>query len=291
MVVAACGRIHFDDLKDAPADACTLGPFSTPVELAELDSPTDEFGPWLSDDRLDIYFASDRLDGANPQLFHAHRASAAMQFDPPVEVDLGLGGYANDPFISADGMTLWFVYTATGAFSDDRLYVATRATTAEPFGSTAAMTELNVYAYGEGTPSLTADELTIIFTSDQPSDPGNGDLYIATRAVASAPFDPPRLLADLSTPGAECCSSISADGSSLVYLSDVLSPGVPHIVESLRVGGVYQAPHLLDPALSEPGGENDPQLTYDRTAIVFGAGLTGGTGLQDIYFAERTCLP
>jgi len=103
-------------------------------------------------------------------------------------------------------------------------------------------------------------------------------------------FDPPHLLADVATPGTDCCSSISADGSSLVYLSDVLSPGTSRIVESSRVGGVYQAPHLLDPALSGPNGENDPQLTYDRTAIVFAA-IRGGTGLQDIYFAERSCLP
>jgi hypothetical protein len=249
----------------------------------------EEVGPWLSDDRLDIYLASDRLSGS--QLFHAHRASASVTFDPPVEIDLGLGGYGNDPFVSTDGLTLWFVYNATGVFSDNRLYVAARATTGLPFGSTAAMNELNVYAYGEATPSLTADELTIVFTSEQPSDPGNGDLYIATRSDASKPFDPPRLLANVSTPSSECCTSISADGSSLVYVSDVLSPGEGHIVESLRVGGVYQAPHLLDPALSGPGGENDPQLTYDSTAIVFAAARSSGTGLQDIYFSERSCLP
>jgi len=144
------------------------------VELAEVDSASYEFGPWLSDDRLDLYFASNRLGGASSQLFHAHRAGPTLAFDPPAEIDLGLGGYANDPFVSRDGLTMWFVYNQIG--TDNRLYVATRATTAEPFGSTAAMTELNVYAYGEATPSLTADELTIVFTSDEPGAPGNGDL-------------------------------------------------------------------------------------------------------------------
>jgi Tol biopolymer transport system component len=284
VVVAGC-RINFDPLP--AADACPFSAFSAPVELAVLDSPKAETRPWLSNDRSEIWFSSNR---SGPyQIYHSQRATGAP-FDPPVLVDLGLGG-GDDPFITADGLTLWFGYSPTALPTDNQLYYATRASASDAFGSATIATELNS-AYGQSTPSLTADGLTVIFTSSRAGDPGRGDLYIATRKVTSAPFDPPSLIAELSTVNAECCPSIAADGSSLVYVSDVLTPGQRRIVFSPRVGGMFQPPTFLDPGLSAATGvENDPSLTYDGTAITFGSDRSGGTGMDDIYFAERRCLP
>jgi len=286
-LVIAC-RFDFDPRPDASvADACTFGPFGAPVELAELDSTTDELGPWMSDDRLEIWFSSKR--SGSTQLYHSRRTMPTSTFEPPALVDLGIGGTGNDPFVTADRLTLWFVYNPTGASIDDALYIATRASTSDQFASPQPVVELGS-AYGQSTPSLTAAELTVAFMSTRPGDPGNGDLYLATRASAMAQFDPPRPIVELNTPGAECCPSLAGDGSSLVYASDVVTPGQQRIVVTARSGGTFQAPRLLDPMLSAPTGvENDPSLSFDGATLVFASTRTGGTGNSDLYVATRSC--
>jgi hypothetical protein len=54
-----------------PADAAPLGPWGASRPLTELNGPnTDEFGPWLSDDRLELYFSSN-LSGISRRLYRA----------------------------------------------------------------------------------------------------------------------------------------------------------------------------------------------------------------------------
>jgi WD40 repeat protein len=56
---AACGRVGFDARRGVDA-GCTLGPWSTPVELTQLSSDKSEFGPVLAPDGLTLYFHSNR---------------------------------------------------------------------------------------------------------------------------------------------------------------------------------------------------------------------------------------
>src|SRR5262249_13851547 len=115
LLVLGCGRIHFDQesnpIADATTDAispdaCTLGPCGAPRALTELNTPNDEQGPWLSEDRLEIWFTSG-TSGTGYALFRARRATAGATFDPPQRIDLGLAGSQDDTFITDDGLVLY----------------------------------------------------------------------------------------------------------------------------------------------------------------------------------------
>jgi len=109
-----------------------------------------------------------------------------------------------------------------------------------------------------------------------------------TRPTASSGFAAPQPLA-LNTLANEVAASLSADGSSMILISDAMG-GIAHIMRSERVGGDYQPVELLDPVLvGATGDETDPTLTPDGTAIVFVSNRVGGMGGYDVYYAERTC--
>jgi hypothetical protein len=67
-------------------------------------------------------------------------------------------------------------------------------------------------------PTLTGDLLEIYFTTDRVS--GNGDVWFATRTVATAPFGTPAPVTAVNTDSFETSSAISTDGLSLWFGSD-----------------------------------------------------------------------
>ena len=67
-------------------------------------------------------------------------------------------------------------------------------------------------------PTLTADLLEIVFTTDRVS--GNSDIWTARRSSPSLPFDPPTAIAELNLDTFETSSAISADGLTLWFGSD-----------------------------------------------------------------------
>jgi hypothetical protein len=75
----------------------------------------------------------------------------------------------------------------------------------------------------------------------------------------------------------------------MIMVSD--ASGTQRISQSVRVGGVYQAPTILDPVLAgvTGNGEVDPTITRDGTTIVFVSNRAGGLGGYDVYIAERSC--
>ena len=85
------------------------------------------------------------------------------------------------------------------------------------FGSPMLVPELAATARSDN-PTLTADLLEIYFTSDRVS--GNGDVWVARRADARAPFEAPAPVAEVNSASFETSSAISADGLTLWFGSD-----------------------------------------------------------------------
>lgn len=105
-------------------------PFGPPVVLAPLRTSSDERTPTLSDDGLDVYFASDRPGGPGGfDVYHAHRAAVDQPFDAPALVpelsspldDIGLR-------LSRDGSAMYLNFAAMdNGTTDTDLEVATRS--------------------------------------------------------------------------------------------------------------------------------------------------------------------
>src|SRR6185436_18337835 len=113
--------------------------------------------------------------------------------------ELASDGFDGTPFVSASGLRLYFYSTRTGSIGGSRdLYVAERSTPTGAFGAPTPLLELNTSSF-DLLPRLSADELSIVFTSQRPDGRGATDLWQARRSSATAPFGAPVNLAELNT--------------------------------------------------------------------------------------------
>ena len=99
--------------------------FGAPAAVSALSSTSQDFGPSLSGDELEVIIASDRPGGeGSMDLWRAERASISDPFDAPVNLSpLNGPGYDTDPRLSPDGRELFFSSSRSG---DQVLWVARR---------------------------------------------------------------------------------------------------------------------------------------------------------------------
>lgn len=101
--------------------ASTSEPFGALVPLTELSSAGRELNPHLSRDGLELFFASDRADGA--RIWRATRSAPGAPFSAPERVTIaGAPGPDITPHLTRDGLTLFFA-------SNWRIWRATREST------------------------------------------------------------------------------------------------------------------------------------------------------------------
>ena len=86
------------------------------------------------------------------------------------------------------------------------------------FDAPRLLAELDTTTYANQNPTLTGDLLDIYFTSNRGDTAA--DVWTAHRASRSDPFDPPTLVAEVSSPLYETSPAISVDGLSLYVGSD-----------------------------------------------------------------------
>lgn len=165
-------------------------PWSTPVNVVALNSPSDDIPRPPGQQGLVMPMASARPAATNPdavyQTYLAARAGTGAPFGAPVaipELDYATRSTV-DAFLTDDGLTLFFSSSPVkadggvdaGAGASD-LYVAWRRSTTEPFSVTQPLDDLNT-AGDERDPWLSPDGRTLYFTSDR-----SGVLQIYTAQV------------------------------------------------------------------------------------------------------------
>lgn len=87
------------------------------------------------------------------------------------------------------------------------------------WGTPTPLPELDAAGADED-PSMTADRLLIVWSSDRPA-VGAHDLWMASRTSPVAPFDPPVQITNLATAGYEGSPEVSPDGLTLFFSSDI----------------------------------------------------------------------
>jgi Tol biopolymer transport system component len=225
-------------------------------------------------------------DGAAPP--DAAPCTTWSPFSAPVALPGPVNSPADDwaPTPAAGELELYFY--SFRASSHANLFRATRTTLAEQFDAGTALAELDNNA-NAGTPTVTADDLDIIYETDET---GTGDLYEAIRGSRAVPFGAPQLIASLSSPvDADGDPFVSADGLRLVYVSSNNSIGGLDIFETTRPDrGTEFAPPTAHLELDSPSDEYSPTLSADGLEIFFASARAGGFGGFDIYTARRTVV-
>lgn len=186
----------------------------------------------------------------------------------------------DDPTLRQDELEIYFASTRYG--SEDVL-VATRSSTAEPFGVPLPVPAVDT-GWVETTPELSPDGLVLLFASNRS---GDMDVYYTTRASLDLPWIAPLPLDDINTITTETAATIQADGTTIHWCSDRMpSRGGADLWQGTwgggTVGGVSRVLELSTPQLDCPGNGSD-----DMAWLFIESGREGSLGQHDIWVAQR----
>jgi Tol biopolymer transport system component len=127
-----------------------------------------------------------------------------------------------DPWISADGKTLYYAPSPVGL--PQSIAVATRTSTTVQFTSSSRVDEL-YSGSGDGDPTLSPDQLIILFSSQRPPPnaavtPLGVNLWYAVRPQPDVAFGAPAPVPGVNSDGNDGDPHLSADGCRLYFSSD-----------------------------------------------------------------------
>jgi len=230
----------------------------------------------------------------------AEVANADFVFGEPTNLGSPINTSYNDgrPCISADGLTLYFSSTRPGGQGSRDIWLATRATTSEPWGEPVNLGPQINTSDGEGAPILSADGLSLYFNSNQSSGYGQTDIWVTTRALVSDIWsEPVNLGPTVNSSAWDAHSSISADGLSLFFGSNREKTGTAYeaycyiyVTTRPTTNDPWGVPVRLGPTVN-PGLEYDcdgPSISADGKVLFFYSNRPGGIGGSwDLWMARR----
>ena len=245
--------------------------------------------------------------GTSPAVVAGARASAQTAEDPPRFSDwsapVNLGPVVNsigpdfDPFISTDGLSLYF----TGGrnrpgFGLRDIWVSHRASINDPWEPPRNLGPTINTAAHESKPTLSPDGHRLYFASNRSGGLGDWDLYVSRRRDKHDDFgwEPP---VNLGSP----VNSIGSEESAVTIFEDDATGNTILYLGSNRAGGsgdfdIYASTLLPDgtfgPAtlvqeLSTPFVDQDPAIRRDGLEMFLASDRPGTFGATDLWVATR----
>lgn len=207
-------------MRNGPSD-----PWQPPVNLGPpVNTAYGDWVPGISKDGLTLFLQSNRPGGlGDSDIWMATRNGPSDPWEAPVNLGPVVNtsswdGYAR---ITADELTLAFQSNRPGGFGGLDLWITTRATPSDAWGSPVNLGPTVNSSSIDGAPEFTADGLTLFFGSTRPGGFGWVDNWLTTRASVSDPWEPPVNLGPLvNTSYADNGPAITADSRTLIFTSD-----------------------------------------------------------------------
>lgn len=199
--------------------------WGTPEHLGgTLNSRQNEWTPFLSENGLELYYAQGPW--GNTDIVVSKRESLSEPWGRPESLGpaINSGSWDGSPFITADGLELYFYSSRSG---NPDLYVSTRATTAEPWGTATSLgpvvnsTDGNAL-YGEHGPFVSPDGLTLFFSSARsPGSANSMKIWMTKRATREDAWQSPVLLGPpVNGTASDWVACVSADGQMFYFISN-----------------------------------------------------------------------
>ena len=228
------------------------------------------------------------------------RAGTAPGFGNPTNLGPSVNSSAHeyDPSISADELELYFNSYRPGSFGEADIWMTTRKTKADPWGNPVNLGLTVNSPARELAPSISADGLSLYFSSDRSGGYGVQDIWVTTRETKSAPWgEPVNLGPTVNSVAREHAPSISTDGLELYF------SGLWEFPESSRPGGSGKAdiwvtarktkrdpwgtPVNLGPAVNSTTYDESPSISGDGLSLYFYSHRSWGSGKSDIWVTKR----
>jgi hypothetical protein len=141
--------------------------------------------------------------GTVPSGFHAPRVIAALSDDSSVD---------DDPSLTNDLTEIYFNSKRDGGKGKEDIWGSVRATPGDDWQKPAPVELLNSDVRETGI-ALSADGLTVWFSSDRPESQGGLDVFTAARATRTSDWSPVTRVTELSTDGDDLVSAVNEAGT------------------------------------------------------------------------------
>ncbi len=232
------------------------------------------------------------LDETNPHDLWFRDFLRGLWQSTPTNLGQTVNSWAKDstPSISADGLSLYFSLKRFGEWAD--LWVTTRATVSDPWDPPVNLGPTINSADTDDTPSISADGLTLYFSSWRPPGLGILDLWIATRETIDDEWGAPTHLGPtINSSALDWSPSISNDGLELFMGSNRPSSyGGDELWVARRktIDDPWSEPVNLGPPVNSPSIEATPSISADGLLLFFQSDRPAGYGGPvDIWVAMR----
>lgn len=213
-------------------------PWSAPVSLGSpVNTSGYETAAWISADGLNLYFSSNRSGGfGSYDIYVSSRTSTDEPWSAPVNLGPTVNSNREDfsQCISPDGISLYFVSMRSGGYGGTDIWLTTRETTDSPWSQPVNLGSTINNAFYDSGPSISADGLTLFFSSHFGWDDDN-DLFLSRWLTTEGGWGEPVNLGEpINTDTPELYPCLSLDGKTL-YFSRYNAQEIPEIFESAIV--------------------------------------------------------
>jgi len=193
-------------------------------------------------------------------------STATPRFSEPVVIEALAGdAYEDDDDPSLNHELTWIFFNSTryGGLGGADVWFSQRASPAEPWRAPQPATTLNSKAHETGT-ALSADGLTIYWSSGRDGGAGGLDIYGATRATLQDPWSDPQAMDELNSSGDDLVSALCDNERRVLFARRDDSSDDYDLWWARRndSGEPWSAPKPID-ELNSDHGEADPFLVDD----------------------------
>jgi len=271
--------------------------FGKPTNLGPtINRPAQDWSPSIPANGLELYFESGRIGGYGGwDLWVTTRETIHDNWGAP----MNLGPTINSEFlshgvsISLDGLSLYFASNEPGGSGDLDLWFTTRPTISDPWMEPVNLGPTVNSSVEDMRPSISADELSIFFTSKRSGGYGGfADLWVTTRASLSDPWEAPVNLGPIvNSSFGEGLPSISADGRKLFFSDYGYEPFRPGgygshdlwITTRVTKNEPWGTPANLGPTINGLDSDVGPCISPDESILYFSSDRPGGSGGLDLW--------
>lgn len=269
--------------------------FGEPVNLGPpINTGAGEVPCSISPDGLELYFMDayalrpGNLGGHD--IWVARRPSVSEAWEEPLNLGAPINTEYDDamPYLSSDGLTLYFSSDRPGGNGESDLYVSTRMTKDDPWEA-----PMNLGAPVSGPawdsyPFISADGLTLYFTSEREGGSGDADTWVATRATTDETWgEPVNLGSVMNSPDYDSCPYLSPGDLALFFHSWRPGGGGLDIWVAMRTSslGPWEPPVPLPVPINSEALEAAARVSADGLTLYFSSDRPGGEGDLDVWQA------
>ena len=205
--------------------ATTEDDWGIPVNLG----PTVNSSAWdgassISADGLSLFFSSFRPGGYGflTDIWLTTRPSVSDPWGTPINLGpvVNTSRYDERLDISDDGLTLLFSSNRPGGLGQSDIWMTTRPTASDPWGTPENLGPMINTSRYDGAPHVSSDGRMLFFSSNRPGTLGGEDLWVATRATKNDDWaNPVNLGPGVNTPDVDSAPCLSPDGTVLYFMS------------------------------------------------------------------------